>query len=70
MWVYQYTAIALGVGARVDLHTGFTGGSGRGDHNTAQYTIETSSQLVDLIICNKIVCSLILHGSQGKYMIY
>jgi hypothetical protein len=51
----------MGVGAGVDLDTRFTGGSDEGDHNAAQYTIEKSSQLVDLI--NGIrLCSLILHG--------
>ena len=52
--MYQCTVIALGVGAGVDLHTRFTGGSDEGDHNAAQYTIEKSSQLVDLIIWNEI----------------
>jgi hypothetical protein len=62
MWVYWCTAITLGVGVGVDLHTRFTGGSDEGDHDMVQYTTETSSQLVDLIICKKVVCSLILYG--------
>ena len=54
----------------LDLCTRFTGSSDEGGHNTVQYTTETSSQLVDLMACNNIMCSLILHGSQGKYMMY